>query len=278
MSTPTYCDENDVYDESGFDSNIIQTLSGRSVAQVTTLVDKFIVEAEKQINDLLAVPHTVHREFHVGTGEDDEFDLGASDEIGLYTEYDPEDKTVMAYACWFGGIRKKRPYPEDSDQTESIASLCTGTNVTITNDIINEQAGVNCLSMVFSAAGYVRYPSAQNLNKNIDIFHFLSSRVYCSSKTVDITLRLCDKDGNYNYAIFGVDKEDMWYLKHFDLEEEFTGNIDWDDTNLYYWEIHVNGACTLLIDNLNFNHGWFFTAPSGKLVIAHRENEEAPAE
>lgn len=278
MSSPTYCQEADVYGETGLDTDIVQQFGDKTVAEVTTLINGYILDAEKFINDLMNIPEIVHHEYHKGTGETDEFDLGPFDEMGFYDDYSPENNTVRGYACWFGNIRKKVPYPVTADQTESIASTCTTSLCVASNETTIKSAGANALKMIFSGAGYCNYPSTQDLDKNIDIFDFLSFRVYCSNATINITIRLYDKDGNYNYVTFTVDKANKWYIKNFDLRNEFTGAIDWDDIPLYYWEIRVDGACILYMDNWNFNDGWFFTAPQGKLVISRKATEEPPSD
>lgn len=274
MSSPTYCTEDDVYNETGMDTTIVQRLGDKTVGEVTILINGFILDVEKVINDLINIPEIIHREYHKGTGETDEFELGAQDETGFYDDYSPANNTVKGYACWFGDVRRKVPYPVTADQTESIASSVSTFLCTATNETTIKTAGANALKMVFSGAGYCRYPSTEDLDVNIDIFDFLSARVYCSSSTVNITFRLYDKDGNYNETVFHVDKSNKWYIRSFDLDSDFSGVIDWEDINLYYWEIRVDGACTLYVDNWNINDEWFFTAPQGKLVVARKASDE----
>jgi hypothetical protein len=278
MSTPTYCDEDDVYHETGLSSAFMTSYSGLNTAAVTALINGYIVTMEKKINNLLGIPHVLHREHHKGTGETDEWDLGSEDEEGFFSDYNAEDNVTAGYAAYFGSIRMKLPYPKTGDQTEDLALSCFPSNCTLEDDddVGDFTAGSNSLHATFSAAGYFRYPSSADLNKNIDIFEFLSFRVRCSSSTVKLTLRLYDLAGNYNYKEFYVDKANVWYIKNFDLDEDFTGNIDWDDDPLYYWELHVDGACQVWLDNLNFNDEWFLTIPQGKFVVAHKETDEPP--
>ena len=275
----SYCTESDVYNETGMDTTIIQALNSiLDAAAVTALIEGFIADIEEEINDLMNVPVIIHRELHCATGEDDEFDLGSFDELGFYDDYTPAGNMVTGFALWYNNIRKLRPYPEvTADMTESIAASMNGTNCVITDDTTVGLfvAGANSTKLVYNAAGMARYPTAQNLNKNIDIYEFVSKRVRCSSTTVTLTLRLYDKDGNYNSYDFSVDKADIWYIIHQQIDNDVdSGTIDWDDTRLYYWEIWADGACTVYIDNLNFNDGWFFTAPQGKLVIPYRMDED----
>ena len=279
MSELGYCTEDDVYAETGLDTAIIQTLGGIAVGAVTTLINNMISDIEEEINDLMNVPAIIHRELHCGTGEDDEFDLGSFDELGFYDDYDPAGNIVTGFAAWFWETRKKRPWPEvTADQTESIAASMTGTNCAIADESTAGLfvAGANSTRLIYSAAGMARYPTARNLNKNIDIYEFVSMRFRSTSSAVTFTLRLYDRTGtNYNSIEFTVDRADIWYIIHFSLvSDTWAGLIDWDDTRLYSWEIWADGACTAYVDNFNFNDGWFFTAPQGKLVIPHMISEE----
>jgi len=60
-----YCSEADIYHETGYTTEMIQRMTEKTPAQVTTMINKFIVEAEKKINGFLAIPHVVHQEKHV---------------------------------------------------------------------------------------------------------------------------------------------------------------------------------------------------------------------
>ena len=279
MSSPTYCDEDDVYYETGLSNVFLVSYTGLATGAVTSLIEGYIVAMEKHVNELLGIPQVIHDELHLGTNETDEFDLGPEDEKGFFADYDAENNVTNAFMCLFYDARMKLPYPKSGDQTESIASSCSVSNCTLEDDDDAGDffAGENSLHATFSSAGYFRYPSAENLNKNIDIYEFVSFRIKCSSKTVKITLRLYDLDGNFNYKEFYVDKANMFFTKHFDLDDDFTGSIDWDDNPLYYWELYVDGACQVWLDNFCFNDEWFLTIPQGKLVIAHKEDDEPPS-
>jgi len=43
--------------------------------------------------------------------------------------------------------------------------------------------------------------------------------------------------------------------------DDFTGSIIWEDEYLYYLDIYANGACTVYVDNLNFNDEVMWTVP-----------------
>jgi len=343
-----YCVEQDVYDATGFNRVTIQTVGALSSADALALVERFIANAEKEVNDIIRVPITIHREYHEGTGETNEWDLGSEDETAFYTDYVSKNCVVDAYACYFGTKRHKVPYPKDADmceksskfavsgatisQTDGEALTVDGaaedTYVTVADttgfeegdyvriedtasyeynqiddvpsaiilNLVNPLqnaytmvanakvvgpiiSGERTMHITYAGVGYVRYPSTQDLNRNIDIYDFVSLRIRSSSSARTFTLRLYDKDGvNYNYVAFTVDKTNVWYIKHFDLEEDFTGAIDWDDINLYHWELHSDGACVIDLDNLNFNDSWFVTVPQGKFCIAHDMDEDPPSD
>lgn len=346
MPTPVYCNENNVYDECGMDAQIVKDMSGKNDAQVTSLINGYIVSVEGKINDRLGIPITQHRELHRGTGEDDEFQLGCEDELGFFT-VDVAMKVLKAYACYFSRRRMKLPYPKECDLCEKaydwsgVVSNCTvtdddgsaltadasegassiavasgaifeegdrilvkdgnnseyvvvksvdGNTVTITGELRHSYTtaasakaigpvicGDKTVKLTFSAAGYARYPRTSDnryINKNIDIFDFVSLRVKCDNAAAVITIKLYDKDGNCNPATFSVDKANVWYFRSFDIDNDFTGSIDWDDTYLYYVEVAADRACAVWIDNLNFNDEWSITHPKGVLCVSRKYTDE----
>ncbi len=333
-----FCTEEDVYLATGMDSATIQAVSELSAAQVTTMINRFIEQASRQVSDKLRIPETIHKEFHKGTGEDDEFTLGPEDEHAFFSDYNPLNTTVEGYSCYFGRIRKKLPFPRNADMCElsqlfggtativdddgdiltinadqfaytltvadasafnindyvrirdnnneeynQVESVNLTTNVITLNKPLKEnyltadnaiiigpiKSGQRTIHATYTADQFIRYPAAQNLNKNIDIYDFVSFRLRSSSSTVTFTLRLYDKDGNFNSVTFSVDVSDIWYMFHYRLDQFTTGTIDWSDIKCYYWELYADGVCVIDIDNFNFNDEWFVTAPQGQLVISY---------
>jgi len=273
----TYADEDDVLYEIGMSKTFIQTYTNLGSSAVTTLINNYLASAEAKIRGLLQIPHVVHRERHLGTGEDEEFDLGPDDEE-FYIDYDPADSVELVKACYFKKWRMKLPYPKSCDaHTDDATLLGTGAGTTVANSTAKAQAGTNAMQVTFGTVvnAYAYYPTTQDLNKNIDIFDFVSFRAETDDASTTFELRLYDKDGNYNYAYFKLPKADKSYIVNLDLDDDFLGStgtaIDWDDVNLYYWEVRSDTANTILyIDNFNFNDEWWFTAPSGKLVISRK--------
>lgn len=60
-----YCTEADVYEETGYTSELIQRLTEKTAADITNMIDDWIADAEEDINDELSIPFVVHEEKHV---------------------------------------------------------------------------------------------------------------------------------------------------------------------------------------------------------------------
>ena len=60
-----YCTEEDVYEQTGYTTGIIQRLTEKSEVDVTNMIDGFITESEKKIDDMIAIPYVVHQEVHI---------------------------------------------------------------------------------------------------------------------------------------------------------------------------------------------------------------------
>lgn len=268
-----YANENDVYAESGFTKEVIKRVTEKTDAEVTALIDGFIRDAEDKIKDRLEIPHLVPRELHCGDGESWEFDLGGEDEEVFFDE-DVENCVELVKACFFERYRKRKPYPKGCDEHSDDSSFFgTGTGTTVSNDAIRVQAGTNAMKIVFATNRNAYYPITKDLNKPIDRFDFVSFRAETDTNDVTFELRLYDRWGNYDRAYFKLPKNGKSFVVNLDMDFNFThgiGSIDWSTVNLYYWEVRANKDCTLYLDNFNFNDGWFFTAPTGKLVIARK--------
>ena len=59
-----YSDEDDCYESTGMNTTIVQSLSGKNEAQVTTLIENYITEADLKIKRLLKIPITIRKEYH----------------------------------------------------------------------------------------------------------------------------------------------------------------------------------------------------------------------
>jgi len=277
----TYCTYTDVLDATGLDLDRIKKLSVRhsSTAQVQTLIEGYIADAQKEIQDNLHIYTIRRKEIHLCTGEDDVYELGPEDEEG-YIDYDVENCLIDVINAYLGSVcaksRKLRPYPLDCELGTESSTNWTGT-ATIA-DSTTRKAGSKSISVIFAdATQYARYPDTTSdnwIDKNIDIFSFFAFYVRTSVNDTTVTVRLFDKDGNYNEASYKLEKKNHWYLVMFDLDEDFTSTVDWDDLSVYYVEYRVDKACTLLVDNANFNDWWMYTAPAGEIAIMRRMDEE----
>jgi len=279
MTVPSYATETDVFEKSGFPKQAVERITGLNAKEVTDLVNGFLRKGEKSVKDALEIPHVVPHELHIGTGEDDEFDLGPDDEA-FYVDYDPIGCLIAIKHCYFGRYRMRKPYPKDCDLTDDKDLWDATGYVQPANDATNRQAGDYAMTYTFTLGNLkARYPDVTNdkyIDKNIDIFDYMFFRVRSNTAGIVVTIRLYDADDNYNTATYTISKKGHWYRVMLHLDDNFTPVIDWDDNPLFYFEIEVSGACILNVDNLCFNDEWAFTAPSGKLVIMRKSTNEPP--
>lgn len=277
-----YADYTDVYEQSGFTEEMLIRYTGEDASGVQTLLTKYCASATKKIKDLLEIPHLVPRELHLGTGEDDEFQLGPEDEC-VYFDEEVEDLIESVKHCYFKRTRMKKPYPRDCDEATEDKDLWDATGYTQPSDETTiVKAGTNSMKFDWSGgAGKARYPDVSNdkyIQYNIDIYEFVFFRVQSDTNDVTVTLRLYNSDGSCNTATYLVSKKGKWYKVMLDIDDDFSGSVNWDDDELYYFEIEVDKACTLYVDNFNFNDEWCFTAPKGTLVIMHKSTDEPPCD
>ena len=273
MATP-YSLEADVYTYSGLSSSLIQAVTGKSEAEVSTLVSALIDKADTKIRGSVRIPITVHREYHVADGEKRVFELGPDDEETDLYSYTSQEGVIKVYAVYMSSTKLKLPYPKDCDsfteaETDYGNSNCTLSKVA--NSVASLNVGDYYINGVFADAGYLEYPSAQNLNKNINVYDYISFILQTDDATATFTLRLYDKDDNDNYYSFTLPKADMRFLVNIKINS-FSGAISWSDTPLYYWRLYSDKACTIRLDGYNFNTGFMWTYPYGELL--HTETEE----
>jgi len=279
MTVPSYASESDVYESAGFTKEVVERVTGMNASELTDIVNGFLRSAEKDVKDALEIPHVVPRELHLGTGEDDEFDLGPDDEE-FYIDYDPADCVEAVKHCYFGRYRKRKPYPKDCDLTDDKDLWDSTGYVQPSNDATNKQAGDYAMTFTFTLGNLKgRYPDVTNdkyIDKNIDIHDYMFFRVRSDTAGVVVTIRLYDTNDLCNTVTYTISRKGHWYRVMLHLDDDFTSIVDWDDNSLFYFEIEVSEACILNVDNLCFNDEWAFTAPSGKLVIMRKSANEPP--
>jgi len=283
MASTKYCEEDDIYLATGMTKEVIERVTEKTDDQIKDMIEGFIIDAEDDIRDQLGLPHVCALEKHLGTGEDDEFQLGQEDS-NFYINIDVEDCVELIRACFFLGVKKKLPYPRNCDDlSEDYTEWDDSAGYKQpTNEALIKQAGKYSMEFDFTGATKkARYPDVDSsiyIDKNIDIYSYMCLRVRSSVANTTITIRLYNEAGSYNTATYLAVTANKWYLVMLDLDEDFNTTIDWDDSPLYYFEIEVDKACTLYADNINFNDDWCFTAPSGKLVIMRKSTDEPPAD
>lgn len=275
-----YSTESNVYDYSGLSSDLVESVTGKSTADITTLITDLIVKADQRVDKWVRLPIVVRRERHVATGEKRIFELGAEDsELELF-DYNPQQGVQKkrgsgpVYAVYENNHRVKNPYPKDCDECENNDGDWGNSNCTITS-VANSVASLNVgdyhINGVYSAAGYMEYPSAQNLNKNIDAYNYVSFILQTDDSAITFTLRIYDINGNYNEEEFTLPKADMRFFVHISIDE-MTGSVDWEDTPIYYWRLYASGACTAKMDGMAFNNGYIWTYPYGEVIYTETDN------
>jgi len=265
-----YCSTEDVFEVTGMNSTIAEDLSGEQKATITKMITKFIDRADQKIRRKLGIPITIRKEYHEFE-YNETVELGPhEDELEFFGGYDPEDCVEAVYAIYIGGKRIKLPYPKDCDKlTEDIDDF-TGTNATITREMSTVKCGDASIKVVFSAAGSFYFPSSANLKKMIESWTYVSFWFRTDDKTASFTIRLYDKDGNYEYHTFTLEHNDTWEIVSLKIDN-FTpasSAIDWGSTELQKIEIVSDKACTVYFDNFNFNDGYFWTYPQGLICWA----------
>lgn len=273
-----YCSEDNVYEATGLNSTVVKNLSSKNDAEVTTLIESYIDKADKRIKRLLKVPIKVRKEQHrfqknkiveLGSYED-EFDFFSANE-------NVEGCVETIYALYQGEgdseRRLKLPYPKDCDEkTEDVTDM-TATNCTLTKETTDYKCGTASAKVVFQVDGKFYFPTNANLNKNIEPWDFIGFWFKTSDKTATFTIRLYDKDGNYNSHTFTCDFNNTWEIIALTLSS-FSGSVSWGyDTKLQKIEIISDTVCTCYFDCFNFNDGIFWTYPEGLLCWSDPDSE-----
>lgn len=269
-----YCSEDDVYEANGLNSVVVQKLSSKSESEVTTLVENYIDKADRRIRRLLKVPIIVRKEFH-RFENNKTVELGShEDEFEFYSTNKPENCVEAVYAIYSKVDRRiKLPYPKDcDDKTEDITDM-TATDCVLSKETTDFKCGTASIKIVFEVDGKFHFPTNANLNKNIDPWGYIGFWFKTSDKTATFTIRLYDKDGNYNSHTFTCDFNDTWEIIALNFDS-FTGTVVWDyNTRLQKIEIISDTVCTCYLDNFNINDGIFWTYPEGLLCWSDPDSE-----
>ena len=282
----SYCTVDNVLDECGIDRDRVQKLAPTKpdVASVNALIQGYIDDAQKEIREQMKISSMINKELHLCTGEDDVYLLGPEDQPESYIEYDVEDNLVTVSNVYIGGScpdnRRLRPYPTNCELgTDSATPLVDwgDSTATIASSLTRKAGSYSVMATFANVAQYARYPDIgidSWIDKNIDPFSFMAFYLRSNVDDTTVTVRLHKGDGNYNEATYLVVKKNHWYLVMLDLDEDFTGSVDWNDDPLMYIDFLVDKISILLIDNMNFNDYWMFTAPKGEVALMRNMDEQ----
>ena len=254
-------------------------------AQVTTMIEEWIDEADAEIKEELEVPMVVKDEIHIADGETSEFLLGPQDEEHYTVSKTVTDNLENIVHVYFGSYceknRRLRPFPTDCDgeYTETTTHAnnwnATKSNCTVSKESTIIKCGGNSIKFVFSAAGYSRYTLTNS--KNIDQYEYVAFAVYVSDPTATLTLKLFDEDLAYTSQDFDFKRGGVWYIYWIRIDN-MSGTNNWETNKLWQIELASDKACTVYLDMFNFNDGYCWAAPQGYLYIHEAENagEEPP--
>ena len=274
VKSMAYCDEEDVYDATGLNSDVIQKLGEKSEAEVTILVNKCIAKADKRIKRLLKVPVVVRKEPH-RIQKNETVALGSyEDEFGFFGVNEPENCVEVVYAIFQrNGRRIKLPYPKDCDKLSEDVTDMDSTDCILTKETTDVKCGTASIEADFEVDGMFSFPLNANLNKNIAPWMYIGFWWKTDTKAAEFTIRLYKDATHYNSHTFSCEFDDTWELIALKIGS-FTGDISWGyGTSLQKIEIYSNAECICLFDNFNFNDGLFWTYPEGLICWSVPDSE-----
>ena len=274
MNMP-YSTEEDVYEACGMNVQIVKDLSGKTVnSEITAIIDRFIKAADQKVRRALGVPITIRKEPHTFE-KNPTVELGPyEDDLEFFGSYDPEDCVEKIFAIYSGSGRIKLPYPRHCDilteDTDNFDGSQAGVTVSQETTII--KCGDASIKAIFTTLDYFtmyKGASSEVFNKLIYPWNFIGFWFRTTDSTRTFTIRLYDKDGNYESQDFTVDFNNTWTLVPLAMKN-FSGatDINWTATLLSHITIYASDACTIYIDNFNFNNGYFWTTPEGLICFS----------
>lgn len=267
-----YSTEEDVIEETGFSNrDFLVEFMNKTTGEITAFINKKILEADRVIKRKLKIPYVILNEKHIGDGRTILVQLGPQDEDhGI--DFNPQNCVEEIDTIKFNGERVLLPYPTNCELgTEGQASSWSGTNATISNDTVDFKCGIQSTKSIFSDAGYIAYDSGSTIDTNIFPWNYTGFWFKSTDSTATFTFRLYDLDGEYEEKTFNVDKNNLWKFIRLNIAE-FSGTVDWSLNNLFQLRIYTDKACTIRIDNLNFNDGWCWTVPIGTINYSKISN------
>lgn len=278
-----YSSEEDVYEATGMNTTVVQNLSQKNAAEVTTLINDYIAKADDRIKRLMKIPISIRKEKHEFDGRNFTVELGPDQDEFEVFDYDPENCVEVIYALYGSTKRRiKLPYPKDCDiLTEDITNM-TGSNVTLAKEETIVKCGDASIKATWTAIdGYFAFPTDANLNKSLYPWTYVGFWFRTSNKDAKFKLRLYSDATTYNEWEFQLTLADVWYVVSVPLGEFDTENITWCTQGVYCQQIQIScdtNSTVAYFDNFNFNEGFFWTYPEGLLCWSKDQDEQCPSE
>ena len=280
-----YSTEENVYEATGMNSAVVQSLTDKTPEQVETLINDYIAKADDRLKRLMKIPISIRKEKHEFDGRNFTIELGPDqDEFEIF-DYDPENCVETIYALY--AINKKRiklPYPKDCDElTEGIDDY-TSWDCALSKETTTFKCGTASIKAVFASdSGYFGFPANANLNKNIYPWTYIGFWFRTNDASATFTLKLYDKDGKPNEWSFTVDKANVWYIISVKRAEFDVEAVDWGTKGVKLQQIRLYTDASsypleVYFDNFNFNDGFFWTYPEGLICWAKDQDTMYPTE
>lgn len=298
-----YSDETKVYHETGMNTTIVKSMSKKSDAEVTILINGYIKLADQRIRHLIAVPWVIRKEYHVFHFNEMSRPLGPwEDEYGFFGEYDPTNMVEKVYALFSQRRRLKIPFPKQCDElTEDVTCIDgtswgvddiphSGTPTTIvakdTTDFVAGTASLK-FTVIATHGGMAIYPALKNLQKAQYPWDYISFWMKTSDPEAKFTITIYDNAGrtstsaqfhcgatdfNMKYTDLNPAIADTWQIValKFMMFPNYTA-VNWVFVPVQYFTISVDRPCIFKIDNLSWNDGLFFTNPQGLICWSRSE-------
>lgn len=297
--------EDKVYFYTGMNSNIVQKMSGKSAADVTTMIDSYISTCDQRIRHKMGLPYTIRKEYHVFHFNEMFRAMGPQeDEFEFFDYYDPTDRVEKVFAIYSGKYRLKYPFPKNCDDlTEAVTVVSTeksidgmqwdvddvptsGTPTTTvaqdTTDYMSGKASIKC-TVTNTTGGMIIFPKNRNLNKAQYPWDYISMWMKVDDPEAKFRITIYDNRGrtsqsawfhvgatdfNMKYTDLNPAIADTWEITalKFMMFPSYT-TVNWVFVPVQYFTIEVDRKCVFHIDNLSFNDGMFFTAQIGRAHV-----------
>lgn len=212
--------EDQVYSVTGMNTTVVQKMSQKTAAQVTTLIQTYIKTCDQRIRHLMGLPYTIRKEYHVFHFNEMTRMLGPwEDEYGFFDYYDPTDQVNQIFAFYAYRRRLKYPFPKNcDDMTEDVTVSSEDRSIhgmewdvddvphddtpttLISKDTTDFMAGIASLKTVVSCltGGTIIFPKTKNLNKAQYPWDYISMWMKVSDPEAKFTITIYDNAGRHS--------------------------------------------------------------------------------